>query len=331
MRITRAAQRQLVAAGHDPPQKFDLGIALDDFEAGADLMNAIVDGLELGRLVDDEFAGGHLAAIVQPAGDFELVPLQLGQMEIAERALFGGIGRPGEHVGQLGDAMAMPAGIARLGVDGAGKDLEERAEQVPLRLDQHLVVERHRGLAGERLDQRHNLSWERDGVPFGGSRVDQLQHANHLAIVVLERDAQKGLRAIAGPLVEGTRAAEVETRRVIGIGQVDRLAGYRRRRDDVLVVRRAVRVAQRDRRVRDRRPGGAAQGDPHRVVAHDHEAQLAASLADEVEGPAIGIGQFLGAEQDLLQEAVVVVLRRQCDTELDQPRVREFPVIGNRR
>ena len=37
-------------------QVLDLGVALDDLEAGADLVDAVVDGLELGRLVDDEFA-----------------------------------------------------------------------------------------------------------------------------------------------------------------------------------------------------------------------------------------------------------------------------------
>ena len=51
-------------------------------------------------------------------------------------------------------------------------------------------------------------------------------------------------------------------------------------------------------------------------------------LADQVERPAIGVGQLLGAEQDLLQEAVVVALRRQRDAELDQPPVSEFPVFS---
>ena len=149
-------------------------------------------------------------------------------------------------------------------------------------------------------------------------------------VVVLEWNGQKGLRAIAGPRIERARAAEVETRRVVGIFQVDRLPGHRGRRDNALGVRRAVRVAQRNRRKRDRRPGGAAIGDAHRVVAHDHEAQLAAGLADEVEAPAIGVGQLFGAEQDHLQEAVVITLRRQRDAELDQAPVGEFPVLAKR-
>ena len=293
-------------------------------------MDAVVDRFELGRLVDDELARRHLAAIVQPAGDFELVPLVLAELEIRERTLARRVGGPGQHVGQFGDAMAVPAGIGRFGVDRAGKHAQERAEQVFLRLDQHLVVERDGRLTGQRLDQRHDFGRERHGLAVRGPRIDQLQHADHLGVVVLQRHGQEGLRAVAGPAVERARAAEVEARGVIGVGQVDRIAGDRGLSDDIAVVWRAVRLAQRHRRERDRRPGGAAERDAHRVVAHDREAQRAAVLADQIERPAIGVGQLLGADQDRLQQAVVVALCRQRDAELDQPSITELPVSARR-
>ncbi len=287
-------------------------------------------GFELGRLVDDEFPRRHLAAIVQPAGDFEFVPFLLAQVKIGERPVLGDVGRARQHIGRLGDAVTVPAGIGRLGVDRAGEHLEHGAEQVALCVDQHLVVERHRGLTGERLDQRHDFRRERYRLPVASSRVDQLQDSDHLGVMVLQRHGQKGLRAIAGPLIEGARPAEIETRHVIGVGDVDRVAGDRGGGDDVAVVRAAIRLAQLHRGKRDRRRGGAAQSDLHRVVAHDDEAQLAAILADEVERPAIGVGQLLGAEQDLLQQPVVIALDRQRDAELDQPPIAEFPVLDRR-
>jgi len=58
--------------------------------------------------------------------------------------------------------------------------------------------------------------------------------------------------------------------------------------------------------------------------------QLAAAFADQIEGPAVGVGQLLGADEDHLQEAVVIALGRQRDAEFDQPPVRDFPVFGRR-
>ena len=51
------------------------------------------------------------------------------------------------------------------------------------------------------------------------------RHADDFGVVVLQGDGQEGLRVIACPRIESARAAEVETGRVIRIGQVDRLPG----------------------------------------------------------------------------------------------------------
>ena len=79
-----------------------------------------------------------------------------------------------------------------------------------------------------------------------------------------------------------------------------------------------------------RRAGGAAQSDFHRVVAHDGEAQLGAVLAGEIERAPVGVGQLLGADQDLLHELVVVALRRERDAELDEPPIADIRRVDAR-
>src|SRR5216684_1101040 len=226
---------------------------------------------------------------------------------------------------------AMTAGIGRPGVDRAVEYFEHRAEQIALRVDQPLIVECHRGLAGERLDQRHGFRRERNGTPIiRRARINQLHYANHFGLVVLQRDGQEGLRAVTGPRVERARDAKVKARGIVGIIKVDRVSGNRCGRNDARVARGSVWLAQRHRGKRDRRPGGAAERELHRVVAHDRKAQLAAVLADEIQRPAISIRQLFSAEQDHLQQAVVITLRRQRDTKLDQPTVRDFPLLDER-
>ena len=48
-------------------------------------MDAVVDRLQLGSLVDDEFGRRDLAAIVQPARDVQCVPVIVIQPKIGER------------------------------------------------------------------------------------------------------------------------------------------------------------------------------------------------------------------------------------------------------
>ena len=54
----------LALAGNDCLQIFDHGLALDDLEAHANLVNAIVDRFHLGCLVDDVLRRRDLTAIV---------------------------------------------------------------------------------------------------------------------------------------------------------------------------------------------------------------------------------------------------------------------------
>ena len=87
LRFKLGTQRLGVAAVNDGLQIVDHTVALDDFKAVSDFVNAVVDGLKLGRFVDHVFRRRHLAAIVQPSRDVQFVPLLVGQFEVAERTV----------------------------------------------------------------------------------------------------------------------------------------------------------------------------------------------------------------------------------------------------
>ncbi|MNI26539.1 hypothetical protein D3C73_802410 [compost metagenome] len=63
-RVAQFGQVLLVATLGDGLPVTDPGIALEDFETGADFVDAIVQGFQLGGLVDNVFGGGHFAAVM---------------------------------------------------------------------------------------------------------------------------------------------------------------------------------------------------------------------------------------------------------------------------
>ena len=161
----------------------------------------------------------------KPGRDVELVPLVLGQVEIAEwRGSSGVAGGADQHLGQFGHALAVAAGVGGLGVDGAGDQLDEGIQQAPLGVDELLVVESHGGLRGQGLDQGCDGIGEGDDLvaSLGSTGVEKLQHADDVAVVVLQGHGQEGLRAVAGPFVELLGAGKVEILGRVGVGDVDR-------------------------------------------------------------------------------------------------------------
>ena len=62
-------------------------------------MNTVIDGFQLGRLIDHVFRRRHFAAIVKPACDVQFVPFVLIEIKISERAVFGFAGRLCQHFG----------------------------------------------------------------------------------------------------------------------------------------------------------------------------------------------------------------------------------------
>src|SRR6185312_1826383 len=118
---------------------------------------------------------------------------------------------------------------------------------------------------------------------------------------------QEGLGAVAGLLVEGARAAEVEAFGRVGVGDVHRLAGEGRVGRDHPVVGLAVLV-ELDRVERHRVAGGAAQVVLERRGAHDLEAQSLV-VGEAIERAAVRAGDRLGRGENGLEQAMDVALR----------------------
>ena len=189
----RPAQLQLallrggIAAAGNRLQAFDLRIALQNLEAHANLVDAVAQRFQLGGLVHNVLGRRDLAAIVQPGGDVQRLPLLGVEIEIAERSLARIAGGAGEHLRQFGHPLAMPAGIARLGVDRAGEHCDQRTQQILLGLQQPVRFDRQRGGAGERVDQGQALGADRLAGPG-----QQAKQADDLFLSIDQRDGDQG-------------------------------------------------------------------------------------------------------------------------------------------
>jgi hypothetical protein len=118
------------AGNGDGLQAGDFGIAFEHLEAHAYFVDAVVEGFELGRLVDHVFRRRHLAAIVQPGGDVHRFPFLLAELEILVRSAAFGAGGACQHLGQFRHAGAVAAGVGALGVDGAGDQLMKASNSI---------------------------------------------------------------------------------------------------------------------------------------------------------------------------------------------------------
>ena len=295
-------------------QHLHFRLALEGLETRGDELDAVVDGLQLGCLVDDVHRGRDLAAIVQQTRDLELVAVLLRHMEVRERPRGGAVRGLGQHHGQGRHALAVSARVWALLVDRGVDELDQRLEQDLQLLDQQAVGERDRRLRGERLGEALVFLPERHDPPRGGvGGVEQLQHADDVALVVLHRHREERGRPVAGALVEVARAGEIEPFLGVGVGHVHGLVRERRVRRDHRVVRLAVAVVQRDGVERHGVAGAAAHRDGQAVGAHDLELQLVAH--QPVERAAVGPRQVFRRDQDRLQQLVDVALLRERDAD----------------
>ena len=143
----------------------DLRISPQHLEARADLVNAVVDGFQLGGLVDYVFRAGDLAAVVHPGRNAEGIALLVIHRELGKCAGLRVQGTVEQHLGQLRYTIAVPAGVGRLGVNGRGQQANDR-------LHQHLLILKQ--LAGfdsngqgareavQKLPQAgHRLGWQK--------------------------------------------------------------------------------------------------------------------------------------------------------------------------
>ncbi len=298
------------ALAHGAPHG-QFGVAAQHLEARVDQGNAVENGLQLGRLVDHMHRRRHLAAIVQQAGDLQLVAFLVVEGEAGQRPIPRCRHGFGQHHGKHRYALAMAAGIGRLFVDGQVDHADEGFEQGFQLIDQQAVGQRHGRLRGERFGQAqvgigklaHHAALCVDGV-------DQLKNADHFVLVVLQRHGEKRLRPVAGHFVEAPRAGKIETLLAIGVGDIDRAGVNRRIGGDERIVRLPVGVIERQvlELRRNRRARRAAVSDVERIGVHDLEAQAALIVADPVQGAAVGVRDRLRREQDVLQQAVDIAL-----------------------
>ncbi len=114
-------------------------------------MNAVVDGLQLGRLVHHVHRRRHFAAIVQQTRDLELVAVLVAHVEGGQGSLAHVVHGLGEHHRQLRHALAVAARIRGFLVDRRVHQVDERLEQLLQLDDQHPVGQRHRRLRSKRL------------------------------------------------------------------------------------------------------------------------------------------------------------------------------------
>src|SRR6185369_8198736 len=89
----------------------NFGIALEHFEASIEYVDAIVDGLQLGRLVHYMDRRGDLPAIVQHARDLQLVAIFLAHLEVCQGAHRGMVHGLREQHGELRYALTMPTRV----------------------------------------------------------------------------------------------------------------------------------------------------------------------------------------------------------------------------
>mgnify|MGYP003378716587 CR=1 FL=1 len=113
-------------------------------------------------------------------------------MESRERPLADCVRGLGEHHRQFGHALAMLSGIGRLVVDCRVDEPDEGFEEDFELVQQLPVGQRDGGLRGERLGEALVRFGKRhDDIVLRHAGIDQLQHADDLALVVLHRHREE--------------------------------------------------------------------------------------------------------------------------------------------
>ena len=118
----------------------------------------------------------------------------------------------------------MAARVGGFVIDRLVDEADHRFKQDFKPVDQQAIVERHRKLRCQRLDDFLMRVRERDDLACSRiGRIDQLKCANDLVIQRLHRDGQERGRSIAVGLVESARTGEIEPLGIVGIRDVDGL------------------------------------------------------------------------------------------------------------
>jgi hypothetical protein len=208
--------------------------------------------------------------------------------------------------------------VRRLFIDADVDQVDQRLEQLLELQHQLLVGDGHRRLRRQGFDE--TLVGGRKGADLAAAveRVDQLEHADQLSLMVVHRHRQERLRVVAEGRVELAHARKIEALFGIHVFNVDRLAPVGRIRGHRTEVRLARFVVQRHRLDVDRVAAGAALVDAQAVIDRDVEAQADAARARTVQGAAVGMGHGLGHLEDAVEQRRNVRAAAERDTDLDQ-------------
>ena len=299
----------------------DLLAGVAELDPALDQLHALADpfelaGKELLGLHQHLLADADLAEVVQQGGVAELRHLLGAEAPVAVGPRAAAIHDLRQTDGEIGDAegVARRRRVARLDRDDRG--LHEPLEEPADRLDQVAVVDGDGRLRGERagellvalavpLHRPLGLLDRRERPPEVRLAVDELEHADGLALRGAHRHHQHRLGAVAGLLVE--RAVDVERHagwRVVRVRQVEDLAAQRDVSGDALARQRQVRLAERDL---------------HRVVLGQHEdkrSRPVGRLVHEIERARVAARDLPGPGQDRVEEGVSVALGREPNADL---------------
>ena len=173
-----ALQPHRVHAGHVLLPVVQFRVAPQHLKAHAHLMDAVVERLQLGRLVDDVLGAGDLATVVQPRAQAEFVALGIRHGDVGKWTFLGLAQALHQGFRQLGHPLAVAAGVRALGVDRVGQQADDGIEQLLLPFDQTARLDGDRQRAREFLDKRPEV----DIVLLLVRTVAQHQQAQRLAV-----------------------------------------------------------------------------------------------------------------------------------------------------
>ena len=118
----------------------NMSIAAQDLKAVANLMNSVMDGFQLGGFVNNVFGSGNLAAVMQPRGNVQGIPVIGTHLKIFERTV-GLFNRGGsQQTSDNRNLLAMAAGVGGFGIYGTSQNLNKRLQQLRISLAQRFVL-----------------------------------------------------------------------------------------------------------------------------------------------------------------------------------------------
>ena len=158
------------------------------------------------------------------------------------------------------------------------------------------IRNRNRGLRGQRfrhiligLRKRHNRTIRRT---LG---IDELQNANHIALVVFHRHGEERLRTVSGFLIKNVRAGEIKII-FLGIraGNVHGAGVNRGIGGNMGIVRCSIGALQRNFRKMNRATRTAAHCKIQRIGAQNLETQRRSIGIHAVQRAAVGLRNGFG-------------------------------------